>query len=193
MAEAARIALFGGTFDPVHHGHLEMARCAMQALQLTQVIFIPCRISPHKTDTEPTPAPDRLKMLELATADLPWAFVDDWETHQAGPSYSWKTAEAMKSLHPGAQLFWIMGTDQWNALPLWEQPERLAKLVDFIVLCRGEFPSERIGYTMHPVRFEHPANSTQIRKDIANGKCPQPWLNNSVADWIHQQGIYQKK
>ena len=169
-----------------------MARCAMEVLQLTQVVFIPCRISPHKTDTEPSAAADRLKMLELATAHLPWASISDWETRQVGPSYSWKTAEAMKALHPDARLFWIMGTDQWNALLRWDQPERLASMVEFIVICRGAFPEKLEGFTMHPVRFDHPASSTQIRKDIADGNFKEPWLDENVAEWIDQHRLYQQ-
>ncbi len=192
MVAAQRIALFGGTFDPVHHGHLEMARCAKQALQLARVVFIPCRISPHKTGSHPASSADRLKMLELATEGLAWASIDDLETRQDGPSYSWKTAEAVHQRHPDAKLFWIMGNDQWQALPRWEQPARLAQLVEFIVLCRGGFPDPQPGFTMHPVRFEHPANSTTIRQAIARGESPR-WLDTKVAGWIRQHGLYQEK
>lgn len=190
MVAAQRIAVFGGTFDPVHHGHLEMARCAKQALQLDRVVFIPCRISPHKTDSHPASPANRLKMLELATEGLAWATIDDLETRRDGPSYSWKTAEALSQRHPDAKLFWIMGSDQWQALPRWEQPEKLAQLVEFIVLCRGDFPDPRPGFTMYPVHFEHPANSTTIREATARGESPR-WLDTKVSEWIRQHGLYR--
>ena len=95
MPAPRKIALFGGTFDPVHLGHIRIAQQAKDALGLDEVRFLPCRISPHKTDSRPASGADRCEMLRLATAGLPWAVVDDFELHQAGPSYSFETAEAM--------------------------------------------------------------------------------------------------
>ena len=105
MPESPRIALFGGTFDPVHCGHVFLADKARKAMELDEIRFIPCRISPHKSGTQPTPAADRLEMLRLATKDLPWAVVDDCEILREGPSFSYQTAEAMAARFPGAKLF----------------------------------------------------------------------------------------
>jgi len=191
MAASSRIALFGGTFDPVHLGHLAMAKAAVDALKLEQVRFLPCRISPHKQNSEPTPADHRLQMLRLATHDHHWAVVDDFETHHEGPSYSWMTAETMQARFPHSSLFWIMGSDQWEALDRWAQPDRLAACVEFIVFHRGTKPQPRKGYRLYPLPAVHPANATEIRRQLAEGQKDHPWLDPEVAAHIEECGLYQ--
>ncbi len=190
MSSTRKIGIFGGTFDPVHLGHLHLASLAKDALGLDEVRFLPCRISPHKTGTAPASAEDRLEMLRLATAGIPWAVVDDFELKQAGPSYSYQTAEAMAERFPDARLFWIMGGDQWDALPRWKHPERLAACVDFAVLARGETPRPRAGYKLHVIQGEHPASATGIRNVASAGKAA-PWLHPDVSHHIGSRRLYQ--
>lgn len=190
MPAPRKIALFGGTFDPVHLGHIHLATLAKEALGLDEVRFLPCRISPHKEGSQPASGEDRCEMLRLATEDLPWAVVDDFELRQPGPSYSFETAESMAQRFPEARLFWIMGGDQWDALPRWKNPERLAKTVEFAVLARGETPLPREGYRLHVVQGEHPASATEIRASISNDGT-HPWLDSKVAEWIEEKRLYQ--
>lgn len=190
MPAPRKIALFGGTFDPVHLGHLHLASLAKDALELDEVRFLPCQISPHKSGSAPASGQDRCEMLRLATADLPWAVVDDYELHQPGPSYSYHTAEAIAARFPEARLFWIMGGDQWDALPRWKHPAQLAERVEFIVRARGETPLPRDGYRLHVVRGEHPATATAIREVISSGGTEHPWLAPAVAQWIATKGLY---
>lgn len=192
MAEPARIALFGGTFDPVHLGHLHLAGVAREGLALDEVRFMPCRISPHKEDRQPTPAEDRLAMLRLAVAGLPWAVVEDCEVRGGQRvSYSYQTAAALRAGRPAARWFWIMGGDQWEALPRWHHPERLAACVEFIVLARdGQPVTPREGFRMYPVSGEHPASATAIREAIRGGATTHPWLPPGVAEWITRRGLY---
>jgi nicotinate-nucleotide adenylyltransferase len=191
MSAQRKIALFGGTFDPVHLGHLHIAQHAKDALGLDEVRFLPCRISPHKTDSRPASGEDRCKMLRLATAGLPWAVVDDFELHQEGPSYSYQTAETMAARFPDTRLFWIMGGDQWDSLPKLKNPGRLAELVEFIVLARGETPHPRDGCRLHVIRGDgHPAFATAIREAISNGETTHPWLDPKVAEWIAAKKLY---
>jgi nicotinate-nucleotide adenylyltransferase len=194
MSDSRKIGLFGGTFDPVHLGHIHVAEAASAALELDEVRFLPCRISPHKTGSEPTPARHRLEMLRLSTRDLPWAVVDELEVGRAGPSYSWQTAEEMRRRFPEARLFWIMGTDQWEVLHLWKHPERIAACVEFIVFARGQAPAARDGFIFHPVTCDHPASATAIREAIRAGRGPHPhpWLHPEVARWIRQHQLYQE-
>jgi nicotinate-nucleotide adenylyltransferase len=191
MSNTRRIALFGGTFDPVHLGHVHLAETARQALALDEVRFLPCRISPHKEGTVPTDASARLEMLRLATSGLPWAVVDDFEVRCEGPSFSYQTAAAMAARFPGARLFWIMGGDQWDALPRWRHPERLAAHVEFIVFGRGRRPQPRDGYVLHGIDDAHPASATAIREAMAGGATRHPWLASAVAGWITQHGLYR--
>lgn len=192
MLALRKIALFGGTFDPVHRGHLHLAGLAKKSLELDEVRFLPCHVSPHKTDRHPASGKDRCKMLQLATADLPWAVVDDFELKRPEPSFSFQTAEAMAERFTGCQLFWIMGGDQWDALSEWKHPERLARCVEFIVLNRGEkILKPREGYTIHIVHGEHPASASEIRKAISQGAIEPPWLVPEVAWWIEKKGLYQ--
>lgn len=190
-SEPSRVALFGGSFDPVHLGHVEIARLAVDQLDLDQVRFLPCRVSPHKTG-EPAPAPgdDRLAMLRLATAGLPWAVVDDHDLVQPPPSYSYRTIESMRERFPAARMFWLLGRDQWDALPRWKHPERLAEAVEFIVFSRDGDPAPRAGWTMHHLRGVHPASATAIRRAVADGREPS-WLDPSVAGYIRSHSLYQ--
>ena len=189
--ESRRIGLFGGTFDPVHLGHIHLAETARDRLALDEIRFLPCRISPHKTASKPTPAGDRLEMLRLATRNLPWAVVDDLETRREGPSFSWQTAETMRHAFPAARLFWIMGTDQWDVLDQWQHPEKLAACVEFIVFTRGGQPSAREGFTLHAVDASHPASATAIREALScDAIRSHPWLHPDVAAWIREHDVY---
>lgn len=185
-----KIALFGGTFDPVHLGHIHLAESAKTQLRLDEVRFLPCQISPHKLDQKPTPAADRLQMLRLATAKLPWAVVDDFEIQREGPSYSWQTAEAMVARFPESRIYWIMGVDQWRVLPQWARAERLAECVEFIVSARGEKPEPQLGFRLHTLDDEHPAAATLIRAEVSRGAVDHPWLDPAVSDWIRECGLY---
>lgn len=191
-APRRRIALFGGTFDPVHLGHLHLAELAKDQLALDEVRFLPCRISPHKVGIAPSSPEHRLEMLRLATAGLPWAVVDDFELQRPGPSFSYQTAEAIAAREPAARLFWIMGGDQWDALPRWSHPERLAAAVEFIVLDRGEASLPRPDFRMCRIPGEHPASATAIRQAVASGVDPQTlrWLPPPAATYIQAHGLY---
>lgn len=191
MAEPRKIALFGGTFDPVHRGHIHLAAIAREKLHLNEVRFLPCRISPHKQDEKPSSAEDRFEMLRLATANLPWAVVDDFELGREGPSYSWQTAEAMAAKFPGSRLFWIMGEDQWSVLLTWTRPDRLAACVEFIVFERNGKAQGREGFRLHVLDGAHPASATMIREAIARGETQHPWLDPDVSRWIRDHRLYQ--
>lgn len=192
MSAIHKIGLYGGTFDPVHEGHIHLASLAKEALSLDEIRFLPCQISPHKSGRIPTSGEQRIEMLKIATSDLPWAMIDDFELRQNGPSYSYLTAEAMADQFPTARLFWIMGGDQWDALPRWSHPERLAACVEFIVLARGAPPESRDGYRLHIVSGQHPASATTIRQAISNGDSEILHLKPEVRDWIRTQNLYQQ-
>lgn len=192
MSESRRIAIFGGTFDPVHRGHVFMAQRAREELALDEVMFVPCRISPHKLGTTTTSAADRVAMLQRAMAGQPWMTVSELELGRAGPSFSWQTAEILTAQQPSARWFWLMGGDQWEALPRWARPEYLAELVEFIVMVRhGVAPAPRPGYRLHVITGDHPASATAIRGGVADGMVPSDWLDPEVASFIEEHQLYR--
>ena len=97
----------------------------------------------------------------------------------------------MAGRFPDARLFWIMGFDQWDALPRWKNPERLAALVEFIVFARGETPRPRAGCRLHVIAGSHPASASAIREAIASGQTSHPWLEPKVAEWIAANRLYR--
>jgi nicotinate-nucleotide adenylyltransferase len=96
----------------------------------------------------------------------------------------------MAERFPDARLFWVMGCDQWESLPRWKHPERLAAKVEFIVLARDRDPQPREGFSLHVIHGEHPASATKIREAIASGEKMHPWLAPAVADWINKNRLY---
>ena len=190
-----RIALFGGTFDPVHSGHLEVAQQAVLTHALDKVIFLPCRQSPHKATVAGATEEERLKMLQLATEGLSWAEVSDWEYHQPIPSFSWRTAEVFREKFSGSQLFWLMGWDQWKVLPTWSRFPHLATLVEFIVHARDGEGGEELLHPSTRVNFvagNHAASSSSIRASLEHGEeVPGGWLDPRVEKFVLKQSLYK--
>jgi len=180
-----RVGIFGGSFDPVHEGHIHLAKLAKDTAGLDEVWFLPCRISPHKTGRPPTSGSERVKWLQTAIRDLPWAKVDRTDLETEGPSYSYRTLQKLSLKSPESQWFWIMGGDQWDALPTWAKPETIAKLTSFVVLARNGMVIEpRPGYRLVTVNGEHPASATAIRDALARGETVIPYLDPEVARLI---------
>ena len=172
MNPPSRLGLFGGTFDPVHEGHLAIAAEARDAARLEKIVFLPARQSPHKSDRRPRATDaERLEMLRLATSGLDWAEVSDWELRQPPPSYSWKTAVHFRDTNPGANLHWILGADQWAVIGDWAEPEMLRESLEFLVFPRHPFPAPtpRPGWRASFLHTIHPANATILRESLAKG------------------------
>jgi nicotinate-nucleotide adenylyltransferase len=138
-----KIGLFGGSFDPVHLGHLLVARAAREEAGLDRVFFIPAAQSPFKPDSQPAPAADRLRWLRLALAGDTSAEVDDQEIRRGGPSYTIDTVRSHTRKNRAAELFYLIGADQAGQLRLWREAAELARLVQFLVIPRpGEVQAE---------------------------------------------------
>lgn len=187
-----RRALFGGSFDPVHCGHLAMAASARSAAALSRVIFLPCFVSPFKKSTCADPA-QRLAMLELAVAELGenWAAVSDYELERPGPSYTWETVAHFTKTFPQVEWYWILGTDQWEQIEAWAEPERLRLGLHFLVCTREGTPvRQREGWRATALPFDHPASSSAIRKDWA---LAENWVTPTVRKYAEAQGIYDSQ
>ena len=192
QGDQKKICLFGGTFDPIHLGHCHIAQAAINDLALDEIIFLPCSQSPHKQGEKHASERHRLEMCNLAIAEVPSARVDDADLTAPEPCYSWRSAELMLKRYPDARLFWLMGTDQWQALPRWNQPDYLASLVEFIVFTRGEAPAPREGYRLHSIKGDHPASATKIRKSLHTQHEPAvtDWLHPDVLEYIKTYQLY---
>lgn len=186
-----KICLFGGSFDPIHHGHTFIAAEAVRTLSLDKVIFLPCKQSPHKLSRDYTCDAHRLQLCRLATQNLSWAEVSDYELLTPAPSFSWRTAEYMHEKFPDAELYWLMGTDQWQNITSWARHEHLASLVKFIVFTRGSVPTPHPDHCFTLIRGSHPASATSIRLHPQSPSATA-WLHPSVYSYIHENHLYPK-
>src|SRR6266481_1244255 len=131
-----RIGLFGGTFDPIHIGHLLMADAAREELALSRLFFIPAARSPFKPDQQTAPASERLRLLRLALAGQDWCEIDEQEIARGGVSYTIETVTDYSRRFPGAELFYLIGADQPPQLHRWRDADQLANLAHFAVIPR---------------------------------------------------------
>ena len=201
---ARRVGWLGGSFDPVHEGHLAMARLARDRLGLERVLLVVAAQPPHKTHKVLAPAELRLRMVELAVADEPGVEACDIELRrEEGPSYSMVTAEALRAeLGPDVELFNVVGADTLADLPNWFRIDELCRLVTFCAVTRPGTPLDvepmaAVGgpelverLRAHLLEMEpHPASSTGIREALGRGETP-PHLHPAVAAEIARRGLY---
>ena len=188
------IALYGGSFDPVHEAHLEVARTALENCDLDAVIFIPAAQSPLKKGATLVEDADRVEMLRLATAEEPRFDVDTCEVERGGISYTVDTVKAFKASHEGSRLHWIIGADQYELLPQWRCIEEIATLITFIVLRRpGHSIVESAVKGLRFVTIDAPLmphSSTKIRASIAEGRSVVDLLPPAVEAFISSRGLY---
>lgn len=188
-----KIGLFGGTFDPVHLGHLLVARAALEELGLTRLFFIPAAQSPFKAGAPPAPAPLRLQMLRLALAGETACEIDDFEIKRGGMSYTVATLRHYAQMFPGAELFYLIGSDQAALLPEWREPGELARLAEFIVVPRpGEAPAAVPGpFRGRALRgFPVAISSSEIRSRVKAGLPIRHLTPDPVAEAIGNNHLY---
>lgn len=182
-----RLALYGGTFDPVHHGHLIMARDAMELLNLDRVVFLPAAISPHKLHRAPVPAEIRRAMVEAAIAGEPGFVLDDRELHRAGPSYTIDTVEEIRNEFPGCELVYLIGHDHLTKLHTWHRIEDLRQLVEFVVFDRGE---ETVEHGFRKLSRRLDISATEIRQRVARGMSIRYLVPDPVRLLIEKYRVY---
>jgi len=189
-----RLGLYGGTFDPVHLGHLLVAQAALEELELDRLVFIPAAQSPFKPGTTPASATARSRMLRMALAGRTEFAVDELEIHRGGVSYSIDTAREFQRRHPGAELLWLIGADHVATLPQWRDAALLADLVEFVVIPR---PGETLNPLPHPFRLRQlkgwplKVSSSEIRERIGAGKPCHVLLPPGVAEVIAAERWYR--
>ncbi len=188
-----RIGLFGGSFDPVHLGHLLVAQAAREELELTRLHFIPTAQSPFKPAGPVTPANERLRLLRLALQGETWCEIDEQEIKRGGVSYTIDTIRDYAVRFAGAQLFYLIGADNVAQLVKWREAEELARLAEFVVIPRpGEvdapFPPPFRGRRL--VGFPLGVSSTQIRARVKAGLSVAHLVPPPVAEAIRNNHLY---
>lgn len=190
MYPLRKIGLFGGSFDPIHHGHLILAREALESLGLDRVIFIPSGISPHKLACPPAPAALRAQMVEAAVRDEPGLDWDDCEIRRTGPSFAIDTVQEIGARYPAASLYFFIGEDNLAGLHTWKGIAELRTLVKFVILSRGlGVPNHGFPVLSRPIDV----SSTEIRNRIARGVSVRYLLPESACQIISQHQLYRNE
>lgn len=207
------IGILGGTFDPVHFGHLRTALEIQEILNLQEVRFIPCQMPVHKDKAHASPA-QRLAMLNIALEGQAGFICDDRELTRNTPSYMLETLQSLRKEMPQTPLCLILGTDAFNGLDTWHQWEKLTNFAHIILVLRGNTafnPTETLGAWLKEHKLDDPQglydnsagycyvqnitqleiSATHIRSQLAAGISPRYLLPDVVLNYIHEQGLYQ--
>lgn len=188
-----RIGLYGGSFDPVHLGHLMVAHAALEESRLDKLVFIPAAQSPFKPTQTPAPAAARVAMLRGSLAGLAWAAVDLQEIERGGVSYTIDTVMDWRRREPAAELFYIIGADHVPSLGKWRESALLAREVTFLVVPRpGEkLPETPEGFRLQPL-VGHPVSisSSDIRHRLRAGQVASQLLPSFAAEWVRNNQVY---
>ena len=198
-APAQRIAMFGGTFDPPHVGHLAVAQDVHEALGLDRVLFIPAARPPHKVDAGITDAEVRFRMVEAAVGNDPRFGVSELELEREGPSYTVDTLRALRDQDPNGQLFLLLGADQWADFGSWREPATILKLATPILMGRnGDGPGEvdpglppEVSPSLRHVRVTRmDLSSTELRRRVREGRPIRYLVPDEVRRIIESEKLY---
>jgi nicotinate-nucleotide adenylyltransferase len=188
-----KLGIYGGSFDPVHLGHLLVAQAAIEELGLDRLFFVPAAQSPFKTENKIAPAEIRLKLLRLALAGKSNCEIDDQEIRRGGISYSIETLRDYAKKFPSAQLFYLIGADNISKLNEWREAGELAKLAEFVAVPRpgqiaAEFPKPFRGRILKGFPVE--ISSSQIRARVKSNLPIENLVPPFVAEAVRAAGIY---
>jgi nicotinate-nucleotide adenylyltransferase len=201
-----RIGVFGGTFDPIHLGHLVLAEQCREQAKLDQVLFVPAALPPHKQRQPMAPFSQRVEMLALAIAGHPPFRIDELEKDRTGPSYTADTLTALQQRLPGNELCFILGADCLPDLPSWHQPRRVLELATLLVVARADWPAlsandlkQSLGlgddFLLRYQVIETPLitlSSRDIRRRIAEGRSVRYMIPRAVEAYIADKGLFRQ-
>lgn len=183
-----KIGIYGGSFDPIHHAHLILAREALESLQLSEVIFVLAAQSPHKTESEPAAPEARWQMLTTALAGEKGFSASRMELDRPPPSYSIDTVEQLRAENPAAQFSFLIGEDNLPKLPSWHRFEDLRQMVRFVVLDRS---GAAVEYPYPVIRRRIDISATIIRNRVARGQSIRYLVPEAVERIIRRENLYQ--
>lgn len=185
-----KIGIYGGTFDPIHHGHLILSRQACEELGFDQLLFVPAALSPAKQHAPHATGEQRLRMLRAAIAGQEDLIAEDCDLRRTPPSYSIDTALQIHQRDPDAKLFWLIGADNVRGLAKWHRIAELNRLVQFVVLDRGRGKKKTHNYPV--VQRNIDISATEIRKRVASGRSIRYLVPKSVEEIIRREKLYRE-
>jgi len=199
----SRVAVMGGTFDPIHYGHLFAAEEVAWRYDLPRVIFMPCRQPPHKDPSEVSPAVDRCRMVELAIADNPRFTVSRLELDRPGPSYTIETLrELRRQMGPDLAITFITGADAVLEIATWREAEAVLDECHLVAVHRPGYDLAKLERVLGPERAAKVAlvsvktpdiSSTELRRRVAAGQSLRYLTPEAVREYIETHGLYRDR
>jgi nicotinate-nucleotide adenylyltransferase len=192
-----RIGLYGGTFDPIHLGHLRAAETAREAMALDLVAFLPAAVPPHR-GAPLSPAADRLEMARLATAPHPSFEAWDAELRRPGPSYTVETVSSLLCERASDTFVLVVGADTWPEIVTWREPQKLLSLVEVAVVDRPGYPAGEPAAPFAGARGVRraqgpslPVSATEVRDRARHGRSVRYLVPDAVAEYIAARRLYR--
>jgi len=203
-----RLGIFGGTFDPIHTGHLRVAEEVQEKLHLEKILFIPSHLPPHKEERRVSDSEHRVRMASLAIEGHPCFEVSRIEVKRKGTSYTIITLQELKKIHPHSEFYLIMGIDQLIEIETWKDPQEIFSLSKVVVMNRPGFSerglleiqkllltmgirdwkSKLLSLKVTPI----PISSTMIRQRMSQGESIEGLVPKKVEEYIREKGLYTK-
>ena len=202
MQKGCKLGLLGGTFDPVHNGHIALAEAGMTELGLDELLFIPAPAPPHKSGRVITPFAQRYAMVQLAIAGRPNFWLSDLEAKRTGKSYTYDTLKTLKDQTPQCELYFLTGADALEGFTHWYRWQDILDLCTLVVTTRPGFafetPKELAAESLKRQRGvlllekdEVDISATKLRESIALGAAWQQWVPKAVAEYIQTNHLYR--
>ncbi len=198
-----RIGILGGTFDPVHYGHLIIGEMGREALGLDEIWFMPTGLSPHKDEKKITSLEHRLAMLNLVIAKNPGFILSDFEVNSGEVNYTYRTMERLSEQYPEHEIFYFMGGDSLEMFEIWKKPEVISKYCTLVVANRDAVDSEKIQFfkkkyeSMYGTKIQElsipqfDVSSSVIRQRAKEGKSLRYLLPEEVITYIKEHHLYE--
>ncbi len=194
--QEGKLGIFGGTFDPIHSGHLILAEELKEELGLQKVIFVPCANPPHKENSHLSEAKDRLMMTRIAIQDNPAFILSDLELKREGKSYTIETINQFKELYPQSELYLLLGSDVLEELHLWKEPEKIFEQIKVVIAKRPGF--DRIDPQNSYVKKSLVVpidglniSSSRIRERVKSGRSVRYLVPSGVEEFIQAKNLYK--
>ncbi len=186
-----RTAIFGGSFDPVHCGHVALARAVRDSGLADEVWFLVTPLNPHKQGNNLTDEAERLAMVRLAIADDVCIEASDFEFHLPRPSYTINTLDALEQAFPGREFLLLMGADNWQKIDKWYKGDEIVSRFGIIVYPRGDEAALALPATVKWLQAPlFDISSTEIRRAVALGEDVSQWLHPDVVKYIKDKKLY---